>query len=297
MLVNQANLHGLAVAYSTAFNKGFDTAATNYQKIATVVPSATREQSYKWLGQMPGMREWIGERELQSLEAHDYSIKNLKFEASYGVARDEIEDDVYGIYSPYFSSMGDMAARHPDELVFNALKAGFKAKCYDGKAFFADNHESGDKKFSNKGKEKLSAESYMKARTSMMSITGDKGKGLNVVPNLLVVSPANEQAARMILTADQINGTTNILKGTAELLVEPSLAGAGEHAWYLLCTTSFLKPLIYQVRKAIKFTSLTKDTDTNVFMQDKYIYGADGRSNAGYGFWQMAYGSTGEAEG
>jgi len=31
-------------------------------------------------------------------------------------------------------------------------------------------------------------------------------------------------------------------------------------------------------------------------MQDTYLYGADGRSNAGYGFWQMAYGSTGEEE-
>ncbi len=30
----------------------------------------------------------------------------------------------------------------------------------------------------------------------------------------------------------------------------------------------------------------------NVFMNNQFIYGADGRSNAGYGFWQMAYGST-----
>jgi len=31
-------------------------------------------------------------------------------------------------------------------------------------------------------------------------------------------------------------------------------------------------------------------------MLDEYLYGADGRSNAGYGFWQMAYGSAGEVE-
>lgn len=39
--------------------------------------------------------------------------------------------------------------------------------------------------------------------------------------------------------------------------------------------------------------SMVKDTDENVFMNNQFIYGADGRSNAGYGFWQMAYGSTG----
>lgn len=52
MIVNQANLHGLAVSYSTAYNKSFEATQSNYQKIATTVPSTTGEQDYKWLGQM-----------------------------------------------------------------------------------------------------------------------------------------------------------------------------------------------------------------------------------------------------
>lgn len=51
--------------------------------------------------------------------------------------------------------------------------------------------------------------------------------------------------------------------------------------------------IIYQKRKPIKLTSKTNDNDDTVFMKDQFIWGADGRSNAGYGFWQMAYGSTG----
>lgn len=47
MIVNQANLHGLTVGYSTAFNKSFDTTQSNYQKVATVVPSTTGEQDYQ----------------------------------------------------------------------------------------------------------------------------------------------------------------------------------------------------------------------------------------------------------
>ena len=97
------------------------------------------------------------------------------------------------------------------------------------------------------------------------------------------------------MEADQIEGTTNVLKGTAKLHVEPALAEHPEY-WFLLCTNRFLKPFIYQLRKKIKFVSLTKDTDENVFLLDEFLYGADGRSNAGYGFWQMAYGSTGESE-
>ena len=295
MIVNQANLHGLTVGYSTAFNKSFDAVQPSYQKVATVIPSTTGEQNYKWLGQMPGMREWIGEREIQALAAYDYTIKNRKWEMTYGIPRDEIEDDSYGVYTALFSDMGETAARHPDELVFGAMMDGFKEKCYDGLSFFNAEHKSGDQVYSNRSDKKLARESYMEARTAVMSIRGDKGKSLKLVPDLLVVSPALEEMARLILEADTINGTTNVLKGTAKLHVEPMLAENPEY-WFLLCTNRFLKPFIYQIRKKIKFVSLTKETDENVFMLDEFMYGADGRSNAGYGFWQMAYGSTGEAE-
>ena len=93
-----------------------------------------------------------------------------------------------------------------------------------------------------------------------MSIKGDKGKSLKLVPDLLVVSPALEEEGKLILEADQIEGTTNVLKGTAKLHVEPALAEHPEY-WFLLCTNRFLKPFIYQLRKKIKFVSLTKDTD------------------------------------
>ena len=295
MIVNQANLHGLTVSYSTAFNKSFETMQPNYQKVATVVPSTTGEQDYKWLGQIPSMKEWIGEREIQSLSAYDYTIKNKNFEQTVGVPRADIEDDKYGVYSVLFSQMGEAAAMHPDDLVFGSMMDGFEKKCYDGKPFFAADHKSGDETYSNKGNERLSRDSYKKARSSIMSIKGDKGESLKLVPDLLVVSPALEEEAKLILEADQISGTTNVLKGTAKLHVEPMLA-ANENYWFLLCTNRFLKPFIYQIRKKPKFVSLIKDTDENVFMLGEFLYGVDGRSNAGYGFWQMAYGSTGEVK-
>lgn len=65
-------------------------------------------------------------------------------------------------------------------------------------------------------------------------------------------------------------------------------AGAGA-AWYLLDTTRALKPLIYQERRAMALTALDNPTDSNVFMRAEFVYGVDGRMNAGYGFWQMAY--------
>lgn len=295
MIVNSANMVGLFMAYSTAFNKTFTETTTTYEKIATTVPSSTGSQSYAWLGQIPRVREWIGEREIQKLGTHDYTIKNKPFEVTVEVSRDNIEDDTYGVYTPLFSALGESAALHPDDLVWSMVMKGFTERCYDGSPFFSDQHLVGKQTFSNITDEKLSLESYQKARTNMMCLVGEQGKALKLVPDLLVVSPANEYRARQILKAELINGTTNTMKDTAEILVEPQLAEQPDF-WCLLCTSKFLKPFIYQERKKMNLVSRDKDTDENVFKKATFQYGGDGRGNAGYGFWQMAYGSTGERE-
>lgn len=293
MLVNQAALKGIFTGFSTLFNKVFSETQTQYEKIATTVPSSAKEENYKWLGKIPSMREWIGDREIQNISASDYTIKNKDYELTVGVDRNDIEDDTLGLYNPVIADIASSTKTFPDRLVFETLKSGFENKCYDDEPFFSENHKTGKKKFSNKSQKKLTAESYAAARVSVMSLTDENGDSLNLVPDLLVVPPALEGAALEILKRDTINGSTNIYKDTAELLVSPYLSG-NDTAWYLLCTTKPLKPLIFQERKAPKFVSLTNESDENVFMRKEFLYGADRRANAGYGFWQMAYGSTGE---
>lgn len=84
------------------------------------------------------------------------------------------------------------------------------------------------------------------------------------------------------------------MQGTAKPLVVPQLAGK-DKAWFLMSTHRPVKPLIYQERKKAKFVSKTAETDENVFMKKKFLYGADSRGNVGFAFWQMAFGSDGSA--
>lgn len=70
----------------------------------------------------------------------------------------------------------------------------------------------------------LTVDSYAAARASMFSIKSDAGAALNVTPNLLIVPPQLEEKARLIVHADMINMTSNVYKGTAEVLVSPYLA-------------------------------------------------------------------------
>lgn len=70
----------------------------------------------------------------------------------------------------------------------------------------------------------LSPANYAAARGAMMGFKGDHGRPLGVTPNLLVVGPSREAAARAILLNERdAAGATNTWHNTAELLVVPWL--------------------------------------------------------------------------
>lgn len=149
MDINNANLKLLFAAFNAAFKAGLGQAASQFQQIATVVPSTTGSEEYAWLGQLPGLREWLGDRVVHAIGNHGYTIKNKPFELTVGVPRTVIEDDQYGVYTPLMTEMGRAAEAHPDELVFRLLKDGRTALCYDGQPFFSTSH----KVLNEKGKE------------------------------------------------------------------------------------------------------------------------------------------------
>lgn len=143
LVVNAANLQSVFTGFRASFNAGVQMVTATYQRVATVVPSTTKEEKYGWLGAMPRLREWVGDRVVHSLALHDYAIKNRKFEATVGVSRDQIEDDSYALLAPTMQQMGYSAAEFPDELVWGTLAAGFSTACYDGQYFFDTDHPVG----------------------------------------------------------------------------------------------------------------------------------------------------------
>jgi phage major head subunit gpT-like protein len=140
MIINSGNLNAIRVGFNAAYKAGLGKADPQYQRIATTVPSSTRENKYGWLGKMPSMREWIGARVVHNMAEHDYSIKNLTHELTIGVDRDDIRDDNLGVYTPMFTDMGESVSSKPDLMVFDALKNGFTSDCYDGQFFFDIDH-------------------------------------------------------------------------------------------------------------------------------------------------------------
>lgn len=140
MLVNSGNLRTLGTGFKTLFQGGLGQAPTQHLKVATRVPSSTGKEEYGWLGKMPNVREWLGDRVIQNIKTHDYSIKNKDWELTIGVDRNDIEDDNIGLYGPLFTEMGMSTGAKGCQMVFDCLKAGFATVCYDGQYFFDTDH-------------------------------------------------------------------------------------------------------------------------------------------------------------
>ena len=298
MIVNSATLQALRVGFRTEFQGAFDAVPKMKDRVAKTVNSTTAMNTYGWLKGLTGLREWIGQRQIDNLSEASYTIRNRPFEKTIAVNRNDIEDDNLGMYSDGFTMMGDGAARLPEELVWGLLKAGFTTNCWDGQFFFDTDHpvmlaggttgtyantdggsgapwflicskrplkpiiyqerkkpnfvskdsETDDNVFDQRNefvygvdmrcnvgyglpqlawgsKQTLNATNYEIARTAMMNFKADGGAPLGLIPDLLVVGPTHEGAARGIVQSQLVNGgESNKWAGTAEVLVVPWLA-------------------------------------------------------------------------
>lgn len=133
-------LKTLGTSFNALYSGGVGQVKGQRDAIATTVPSSTKTNEYSWLGELPGMREWLGDRHALQLKGHGYSIDNKDFEHTVEVKRTDIEDDNIGQYSMMFSAQGKAAAAHPEQLVWGALAAGHTSPCYDGQFFFDTDH-------------------------------------------------------------------------------------------------------------------------------------------------------------
>ncbi len=140
MLINRANLVNLGVSFNAAFQGAITQAKPQAARVATTVSSTTKTEEYGWIGKVPNVREWVGDRMVQNISDSSYLIKNKPYELTIGVDRDDIEDDNLGIYGPLFSEMGLATISHKDQLVYGLLNNGFTAACFDAQPYFSAAH-------------------------------------------------------------------------------------------------------------------------------------------------------------
>ena len=140
MEVTFPNLLSINYGVSVAYNDQLWAAETKYDKFTYQATSTGSAEVYPRLNMLPGLREWVGDRVVNSLSQVTFTIPNRLFEETIGIARTDIEDDKFGLLTPAAGELGRNAARLPDLLTATLLKAGHTTVCYDGQNFFDTAH-------------------------------------------------------------------------------------------------------------------------------------------------------------
>lgn len=285
---------------NAAFSERLGQVTTHFQDLSTRIPSTSDSEKYRWLGSLPRMREWGTGRLSRGIRGESYNVENLKYESTIEVDRDEIADDKTGAIRIRIQEMSENAATHKDfligQLLANGATAGFLA--YDGKVFFADDHESGasgvqDNKLTSPAVDPANPttaefKAAIQAGISrMLGFKNDVGDPANLsADGIVAVVPTGHMfPSAEALNATIINNTSNVLAGSARQLVFPWLTATD--TFYLLKNDGVIRPFIFQDREPIEFKALDLDSETG-FEKEIFKFGVRARYAMTYAEWRKA---------
>ncbi len=296
MILTREALAGAYISINTKFNEALAEAPMSYEEIATVLPSTNAVETYNWLGLLPRLVKWIGERQTHKLRGHTFTIANEDWAIGIEVTRDDLADDRrQGLVQNRLNGLGMSAKRTVDDEVARILNGAFAAAGglgYDGQFLIDSDHvaETGGTSQSNTGgTTALSATSMEAGIVAMMGFKDANGKSLGIRPTHLVVGPAAWNLARGILEAEFLaSGATNLNRGIVKLVVNPQITGG---KWFLIDMSQGVGPVIVQVRRQPELRILDESSETFYWRKD-LNWGVDMSFGTGVGLWQTIYGSN-----
>lgn len=292
-----------AVAVANDITATFDAAVMSampfYPEICTVIPSTRESEKYGWVGAMPGVREWLGDRQFNELRASDYTLTNKLWEDSLGIEKTKIEDDSHGIYGPLIEQLAAEASYHPDSLLFDAIINGESTACFDGQFMFDTDHSYGDSGTQSNDLTYDAADhtavtvaemkaAIQAAAEAMLNFKNDQGNFLirptvRRLQNLLLIVPTELRVTALEARESiVISNSTNVVIDEFDVITSPHLTSAVK--MYLINRDSPLRPFVFQAREPLsRQVKGADDLETRLI---KFMTQA--RYNVGYLAWWNA---------
>ena len=291
MDINAANLTALQKSYSTAFQQGLSfVPPVSIDFLFRDFPSTTAANFYAWMEQIPGFREWVGDRVFKNVRGQKFEILNRDWEDSVSMARNEIEDDQYGVYTPLVQMMGEAWTLKKYQLVIAVLTGN--PLCFTGKAIFADDHPYGDNTVDNVVTSALTEATFNAAILAAAGWKFSNDELCRTRFTHLLHGPKLHEAAFHIVDAQfHVSGGVQIdnpnYKRVQRIELE-DLSGDQDDYWYLIDASKPIKAVARQIRRE---ASPLMDTRVEEVMRTgKFDVMADGRAAAGPTFPHLVYG-------
>lgn len=273
--------------------------------------SNQESETYKWLGQTPAMREWIGGRNAKGFYNNGITIENKSYEATLEVLLRDLERDDTGQTLIRINELADRTNSHWASLLSTLILAGESTTCYDGQYFFDTDHTEGKNTTSQSNDLSIDISALpasvhgsttspspqemrsviMQCVQAIYGFKDNENEPMNeMAKKFLVMTPVSLfDSAVSAVNADTFGGgETNTMK-QAEFDI--SVAANARLTWTeqiaVFRADGNVKPFIRQNEKPVTMKVQAEGSQVE-FDEDKWRFGVDARRNVGYGYWQHA---------
>ena len=270
--------------------------------------SRTGHMRFPWIGDIPGMRRWLGDKVYTELSRYSYQLETEEYYSGFSVRRRDIRRGNIQYVRPRMRDMIEDASRFRDTLIIETLRNGATRHAYDGQAFFANRSATGRAlhRFALTGNDNLIAgtgtsPAQLRAdidtcRRTMAQFQTDTGRLLRVVPNIIICPLELEWAFLELLESptrpDQANpNVANVARRYVDRLIAVPDLGltmngvAGDaNDWYYFHAAGAIRPFIYLTETLDNGRDIRPSVDnSHVESNGQYGVSVEHSGAAGYG--------------
>ena len=279
-------------------------------KVSMLFQSDQESETYKWLGMVPQMREWIGGRNAKGFRENGITIANKDYEATLEMLTKEIRRDKTGQVMVRINELARRTISHWASLLTTLIIAGESGVCYDGQYFFDTDHSEGDSgTLDNDLSIDISAlpaavhgsitvpsaeemqQCILRAIAAILGFKDDQGEPFNEdASEFLVMVPTSlwipaKAAVSMKLVGYGESSQVDVSGFDIKVAANARLTWTSQFAVFR--TDADVKPLIRQEEEPLSIDAIAEGSELE-FNEKKHHYGVSASRNVGYGYWQEA---------
>ncbi len=310
MLINKSKLSQAFIAVQAAWDGALGSIKESWRDWADSVTSETETEYYNWTELLVQIREWVGDRVIGNVSGEVWSVKNRKYEGTFSLKVDDINNDRLGMLAKKSQDLLAAAVLHPQNLLFESVELGYTGVCFDGQYFFDTDHPSltGDgTTYSNLVTDVFSYDAQLASEKHRWTMKNAQGNMFQLEPDAVLVGSKYIHMAEKHFTSEMKPGTAsdpNQLKGKFKPVYCPKFEGAKAEYWAVTFKLpgSSLRAFMYQGRTQPEVYTSAINGDSNFglpskdavqFMKDEVYFGTDFMGAATYTLPVLARGSTG----
>ena len=279
--------------------------------ISMLFNSDQESETYKWLGMVPAMREWIGKRHAKGFFDNGVTIANKKYEATLEVLLEDLRRDKTSQTMIRVAELVTRTQSHWAKLLSALMIAGEATTCYDGQYFFDTDHVEGNNSTSQSNDLSIDISALPAAVHGSTTTPSPEEAALVVLQcieaiygfkdnenepmnetsqNFLVMCPIPLFSSFAAAVQNKIfaGGATNTLANSnfnVDIAANARLTWTEQIVVYR--TDGSVKPFIRQEETPVSFKAVAEGSELE-FNEDIHHYGVSAQRNVGYGYWQHA---------